>query len=202
MLDTLSISDQEKELKDSKTFINQQLSLPGVDCNTFAYPYCHLSDSAITGKYYIAARVCTQEIVPSTPPDYCQIPSIVCGDQGSIRSMDDFRQSLEYLDNHRETYWVTTFRDAVRYAKERDAASVTEKQRTKSAITLLLTDTLDDTVYNLPLTIRRPLPEGWESVVVKQDGSPVPSDVVMISQKRSIIFEAVPDKGIVSIERQ
>ncbi|MDR0232792.1 MAG: polysaccharide deacetylase family protein [Dysgonamonadaceae bacterium] len=236
-LSTLSIADQEMELRDSKAFINEQLSSLRIDCNTIAYPYCDASDLAITAKYYIAARNCATQIAPSTPEDYYNIPAILCGDQGNTQSLEDFRQwfnsaadtngwcillfhgidddggyspvtsevfrqSLEYLDNKRETYWVTTFRNAVLYAKERDAVSVVEKQCTKSEITIAVTNTLDNTVYNLPLTIRRSLPAGWKKVEVKQNDQVISSDIVTIDQSKYIVFDAIPNRGMVFIKRQ
>ncbi|MDR0505428.1 MAG: polysaccharide deacetylase family protein [Dysgonamonadaceae bacterium] len=237
MLDTLSTEKQETELRESKRFINEQLSDLKTDCNTIAYPYCHTCDAAISRQYYIAGRGCSEDIVSATPDDYYNISSIVCGNQGSVRSLEDFQkwlvsamntngwcvfllhgidndggysplssetllQSVEYLTENRETYWVATFRDVVRYAKERDAVSVMETQRTRSKITATITDTLDNATYNLPLTIRRPLPTGWINAAAKQNDETIPSHITTINQTRFIVFEAIPDKGKVTIERK
>jgi oligosaccharide reducing-end xylanase len=235
-LNTLSLEEQEEELGRSKQMFNDGLRIEGVDCNTVAYPYCDAGDLSVISRYYIAGRGCSQEIVPSTPADYYNISSIVCGNQGSVNTLADFqakftaaanvqgwcvlllhgidddggysplssdvlRQSVEYLDKNRATFWVTTFRDAVLYAKERDAVSVVEKQRTASEIQLEITNNPDDTIYHYPLTIRCTLPSGWENVTVKQNNEILSSNIVVVNQGRSLVFDAVPDGGIVIITR-
>jgi oligosaccharide reducing-end xylanase len=232
-LDSLSIAAQDEELSRSKAIISEN---SGTDCNTIAYPYCHLGDSATISKYYIAGRICDQAIVPKTPADYYNIPSIVCGNQGSVNSLADFqnrftaaaestgwcvllihgidddggysplpsevlRQSVEYLAQNKDTYWVATFKEALLYSKERDAVSIQETLHQRSEIRLEITDHLDNSVYNYPLTIRRPLPMGWTNAEVKQNGTVAPSKIVTVNQIKSIEFEAVPDGGSVSIER-
>ena len=83
------------------------------------------------------------------------------------------RESLQYLDAHRSTFWVATFANVVCYIKERNDVSVSESSNTGDSITLSVTDTLNNTIYNYPITIRRPLPAGWGSANVSQNGQAV-----------------------------
>lgn len=105
------------------------------------------------------------------------------------------QESLAYLDGLRSTYWVDTFLNVVRYIKERDDVSLTEVANQGSSITLQITDTLDDVVYNHPVTFRRPLPTGWASAIVTQNGQQVSSSIVIIGSITYIMFDAVPDAG-------
>lgn len=109
------------------------------------------------------------------------------------------RQSVRYLDANRKIFWVSTFRDAVLYSKERDAVSVKELSNTASEIKVELTDDLDNDIYNLPITIRRPLPSGWINAVVSQNDMPVESSVCRANEELFIMFDAVPDGGIIKI---
>ena len=111
------------------------------------------------------------------------------------------RGSLEYLAARRSTFWVSTFSNVVRYIKERNAASISETSNTGNSITVLVTDTLSNTIYNYPITIRRPLPSGWTSVIVQQNGQPVTSSIVMVGSTQYVMFNVVPDGGDVVLSR-
>ena len=104
-----------------------------------------------------------------------------------------FYLTLQYLDENRDTYWVQTFLNVVRYIKERNDVSVTESASDERTITVQITDTLDNTIYNYPVTIRRPLPEGWPGANATQNGQPVPCSVVQVDSTAYVMFDVVPD---------
>lgn len=110
-------------------------------------------------------------------------------------------ETLQYLDTHRSTFWVNNFLNVVKYIKERNNVSVSEISNTGDSITLSVTDILDDTIYNYPVTIRRPVPEGWGSADVNQNGSPVTSSIVLVNSIAYVMFDAVPDGGNVVISK-
>jgi oligosaccharide reducing-end xylanase len=111
------------------------------------------------------------------------------------------RESLQYLDANRDTFWVSTFSNVVRYIKERNDVSVTETSSEPNSITLQVTDTLNDTIYNYPVTIRRPLPAGWSSATVSQNGQAVNARVVVADSTISVMFDAVPDGGDIVLSK-
>jgi peptidoglycan-N-acetylglucosamine deacetylase len=118
------------------------------------------------------------------------------GDSGySPLSSTILRQSLQYLDARRSTFWVATFANVVRYIRERNDVSIAETSNTGGTITLQVTDTLNDTIYNYPLTIRRPLPSGWSAVHITQDGHSVEASIVEVNSVTYVMFDAVPDGG-------
>jgi peptidoglycan/xylan/chitin deacetylase (PgdA/CDA1 family) len=112
---------------------------------------------------------------------------------------DTLRGALEYLNSNPSKFWVSSFSNVVRYIRERNSTSVVELSVTDSIITCEITDTLDNEIYNFPVTVRRELPEGWISASVSQDGSIISSQVVEIDSKKYVMFDAVPDNGAVSI---
>lgn len=75
-----SVSSQDTECKNSQSTINSNVT--NTKCVTIAYPNCNMGDRATISKYYIAGRVCSGQIVSSTPSDMYQISSIVCGSEG------------------------------------------------------------------------------------------------------------------------
>lgn len=110
--------------------------------------------------------------------------------------------AVNYFDTTGKTkYWVQTFGNVVRYIKERNAASVTQLSRGTDSISLKVTDTLNDTIFNYPITIRRALPSGWLSAVVSQKDSLIVSQIKDSNSIKYVIFNAVPDGGNIVISR-
>lgn len=86
-LSTSSAAVVTNELQNSQSSINA--NLPVQKCITLAYPYCNPpANSAIVSSYYIAARGCSGQLVPSTPADFLNISSFVCGSQGLLQYQD------------------------------------------------------------------------------------------------------------------
>jgi hypothetical protein len=183
---------QTIELKNSQATINAHIT--GQKCVTIAYPYCKVGDTSIIKQYYLAARICSGAIERSTPTDFMNISSIVCGALGSVKTSADFksradaavsargwcvylihgidndggyspipsdtiRASLIYLKANPDKFWVTSFGNVAKYICERNAASVSEILTAEDSITVIVSDALDNSIYNCPITIRRPLPQ-------------------------------------------
>ena len=115
----------------------------------------------------------------------------------AVTNLDAVKSHLEYLDQNRDKIWCETFGNVARYIHERDAATVTEKSADESSFTIEITDDLDDEIYNYPLTIRRPFPDGWveDQMEITQNGEAIEAKVV----DNFIQFQAVPDGGDVVI---
>ncbi|HEX2960005.1 MAG TPA: polysaccharide deacetylase family protein [Chitinispirillaceae bacterium] len=116
-------------------------------------------------------------------------------------NLDEMKKHLEYLDKNRDKIWAETFGNVALYINERDDASLTVKSSTDSKITVSLTDNLPDTIYNYPLTIRRPLPDGWTTASVLQKDKPVVDTIVTVNSKKYVMFNAIPDGGDIVITR-
>ena len=233
-LNQLTVEQQKAELENSQSATNSRIE--GEQCLTLAYPYCVPGDQALTAQYYIAARHCQGYIERTTPNNFYQISSIICGSQGSVKTTANFisrftsaassngwcvfllhgidndggysplssgtlRESLEYLDSNRDKFWVSTFLNAVRYIKERNAVSVVESSNQNTNIILQVTDTLDDAIYNYPVTVRRPLPPGWPGANVSQDSNSVNTRIVEIDSTKYVMFDVVPDDGDVVLTK-
>jgi hypothetical protein len=203
-------------------------SVPGEMCVTLAYPNCSYLSETEVKKYYIAARVCDDKIVDSTPSNFSQISSFmnltgistikakaeeaaskhgwcvalnhgVQSDYAAVIPTADIEGSLDYLDKNRSKIWVETFGNVARYIKERNAAKITVKSSSDASITIQVSDNLDDSIFNFPLSIRCEMPAGWQTAVVKQKGKSVEDTIVTINSKKYIMFKAVPDGGDVVI---
>jgi hypothetical protein len=227
---------QTAELRDSKEIINNHIS--SQKCITVAYPFCAEGNDSITERYYIAARICSGKIEPSTPESYMRVSSLTCGTQGvnafeglksifksaeeskgwctlMIHGLDDetlynggnwspfssvvLKNSLKYLSYRKSEFWVTTFRNAVLYSKERDAVTIKETSKLNNSITLNITDNLPDSIFDFPLTIRRPLPDDWPSAEVTQNIVAVPTTLIKVDSVIYLTFDVIPDAGEVII---
>lgn len=115
---------------------------------------------------------------------------------------DALRAGLQYLDARRSTFWVSTFGNVVRYVRERNAVSVKELASDETHIAVLATDSLDDAIYNDPVTLRRPLPSGWPSARVVQNGRVIGTQMMTEARgTKCIVFDVVPDGGVVVLSK-
>jgi hypothetical protein len=112
---------------------------------------------------------------------------------------DTLRAVLTYLNANQDEFWVSSFGNVARYIKERNAISVTELSNQDSSITVQVTDALTDSIFNYPITLRRPLPGNWPSAAVTQNGHPRDTKIVENNSVPYIQFDAVPDSGDVLI---
>jgi len=215
--DLTPLTDQQvtDELADSKKLIE---SHTGKKCVSLAYPYCRVPKRSITSQYYPFARSCDGSSVPATPSDFLSIGALgpevgmnAASDSAAssgrwlvwlIHGIDDdpaccptdsriLEANLDHVAGDPEKWWVETFGNVCRYIQERNAAVLTVVSDSGNSITLRLTHSLDDTVFNYPLTVRRPMPSGWANAVITQNGTPVPSRIV----NSSLVFDVVPNGG-------
>jgi peptidoglycan/xylan/chitin deacetylase (PgdA/CDA1 family) len=112
---------------------------------------------------------------------------------------DTIRASLIYLKANPDKFWVTSFGNVAKYICERNAAWVLESLTTEDSITVIATDTLDNSIYNCPITIRRPLPQNWSSAYVVQNGDTITSQIVEVNSTKYIMFDVIPDNGDITL---
>jgi len=103
--------------------------------------------------------------------------------------------SLLYLKNNSNKFWVEAFGNVAKYIKERNCVSVVEKSRIDTAITIDVSDTIDNNIFNHPVSIRRSLPENWTSAKALQNGKIITDTVIQMNSTKYIVFNAVPDRG-------
>ncbi len=225
---------QDEEVRVSNELINNNIT--SQKSVTMAYPYCATGKDTIFMKYFIAVRGCQGFTEPKTPGSFMNISSVICGDQGSVKTTKDFntkadqasnskgwlvyllhgvdndggyspvssdtlKASLEYLQQNDSKFWVNTFGNVARYVKERNGAILKETSSDSKSLTIEITDDLDNEIFNFPLTIRRPLPDGWSDASVKQNGVEVKDSIVEINSVKHIQFEAIPDGGRIQITK-
>ncbi|HEV2437224.1 MAG TPA: polysaccharide deacetylase family protein [Verrucomicrobiae bacterium] len=129
------------------------------------------------------------------------IHSIDVNDDYSPLSSGALQASVNYLSTNQDKFWVETFGNVVRYIQERNASSVAEAANTGSSITVQVTNNLNPSIYNYPITLRRPVPAGWPAVAVSQNGQPLTAKLVSVNSTNYVMFDVVPNSGDVVLSK-
>lgn len=114
-------------------------------------------------------------------------------------SQDTLEATLEYFKAHQDSFWVAPFGTVARYVRERNAVHIAETSASGDSITVQLTDDLDTPYVRVPLTVRCPLPAGWDALIVRQQGDAMSSKIIKIDTVPYVMFDAVPNAGAVAI---
>lgn len=114
----------------------------------------------------------------------------------------ELRNHLQYLKTNKEIFWVETFVNVAKYIKERQAATIQQTSSNKNAIAANLTDNLDNSIYNYPITLKKEIPMTWNKIIVIQNNSPIDFKIITESSKKYAIINAVPDGGEIQIRNK
>jgi peptidoglycan/xylan/chitin deacetylase (PgdA/CDA1 family) len=74
---------------------------------------------------------------------------------------DTLRTYFDYLADRQDHLWVATFQDGAKYARERHNGKITTKA-SGDRIEVTVTHSLDKSLYDLPLTVKTPIPADWK----------------------------------------
>jgi len=226
-LTDLSSSQLQYEIVNSKAAIDTQI--PSQQCLSFSYPYGVFNGSvaSMAQSIYIASRGISCGL-NSDPIDFSNVKACSPDDGDDIYDQADAAESqrkwlvafIHSLDGGRDcwgsweidmwtTYldylkgknlWVGTFGAAVKYIKERTSATISVLSSSSDQMVLNLSDPLDDSIFNQPLTIRSDVPSDWASATVQQGGSTIEVTPVVEGTARVIYFNAVPDRGLITLK--
>ena len=111
----------------------------------------------------------------------------------------EFAERFEFIKQNEDDIWVGLWREVAQYGQERDTAKLSVGSNTAGAITFTLTDQMKDEVFDLPLTVKTRLPEGWTGVAAHQSGKSLSAIVVEHEGKSYALVQTVPDRGKVDL---
>ena len=94
-----------------------------------------------------------------------------------------------------------TFGSVVKYIKERESANLSLISSSQDQIVLNLTDTLDDAIFDEPLTIRSEVPSSWAKVRVKQGTGAITVTPGIEGTKTVIYYNVIPDRGFITLQK-
>ena len=221
----LAIEDIEKNIPGHRVRV---LAYPGGAAvrRRRGQPYVN-NDVEVAAKYYIGARGAGGQTTPAIGMPYLRTGRgagifdherwtlnsflnpghlnyrgwhiVIYHTVSAARQRTGIEEGLRRVKEHEADIWVGLFREVVMYARQRDAATLKVDRADAREIVFTLTDTLDDAIFDLPLTVKVRLFDAWQGVSAQQAGKPVTARIVEHEGARFALVEAVPDRGRVTI---
>lgn len=106
---------------------------------------------------------------------------------------------LAFMNDNKSDYWVGTFADVAKYIRERNTVSLTETTVTADSLLVTVNDTLNNQMYNLPVTFKRLLPTGWSNAKVYSGNKIANYSITKSGSQKFVVFDAIPDQEKISI---
>lgn len=120
----------------------------------------------------------------------------VGGEWLSVTS-DALDELARYLAGHPE-FWTATFGDVIRYIQESQALGIHPAEYTARAAQFTLNWPLDPQIFNLPLTLKWQLADGWNSGQVFGDEKPL----AITAKGKIMLFDVPPQTRLLRIEQK
>lgn len=95
--------------------------------------------------------------------------------------------------------WVETVGNITRYIKERDNSNYQIISSSNQLIEVNISDNLDDTIYNFPLSAYVKIPDNWNYVRTEQNGKVDTLTTTVTDSGRVVLAKVIPDKGILKL---
>jgi peptidoglycan/xylan/chitin deacetylase (PgdA/CDA1 family) len=108
---------------------------------------------------------------------------------------------FRYMKSNENNLWIATFGDVTRYMRER-MGSIIKTGRKGRKITVNIINTLDPTMYSIPLTLKTYVPSKWKKVQVKEGSEKriiCPQYDMMGSY---ILYQVIPNAGETEVTRK
>lgn len=112
------------------------------------------------------------------------------------------RETFDFVKSHEEEFWVAPFTAVAKYAQERESATLSITLVETDRIEFSVSDRMDDTVFDHPLTIKLRLDQNWSGLEAEQDGQPVEANIVVHETIPYAMIKAIPDRGLVVLNRK
>ncbi len=111
----------------------------------------------------------------------------------------EYGAHFDYIVSKSADLWVGRFSDVGRYIKERNDGVLKLITSEETEITFELMDTLDDDIYNFPLTIWSEVFPEWNFVKVSQGEDETIVPIIREGDLNYIYFDAIPDNGTITL---
>ncbi len=98
-----------------------------------------------------------------------------------------------------EQIWIETIGSITKYIKERESFSYEILSQTNTLIEIELSDTLDNEIYNFPLSAFITVPGNWEYVLVMQNSENQVLQSFDADSMQLVLVKVIPDGGIIKL---
>ncbi|TXE12310.1 polysaccharide deacetylase family protein [Algoriphagus aquimarinus] len=103
---------------------------------------------------------------------------------------EELKQYFGDVKENEDAVWVATFGDVTKYLRQRKATTISS-ELDENEIRITLSSDLDASIYDIPVTLKTYLPEGWKGVSLVQEGGNRKLEV-MSDSKGSYVSYSIP----------
>jgi peptidoglycan/xylan/chitin deacetylase (PgdA/CDA1 family) len=107
---------------------------------------------------------------------------------------------FHYIKASQNNLWIATFGDVTKYMREREAATV-QNNVAGSKITVKLNHSLDKSMYNVPLTLKTYVSNGWKKATIRQGKHIEHADVMKDDKGAYVMYKASPGLERITLSR-
>ena len=97
--------------------------------------------------------------------------------------------------------WIETVANITRYIKQRDNYTYQVISQSQSEIIIELTDSLDDEIYNYPLSAYINIPMDWMHVLIEQGTQSEVLESFVVDTSNFILAAVIPDGGLINLTK-
>lgn len=108
---------------------------------------------------------------------------------------------FQYIKQNENNLWVTTFKDAGKYMRERMHTNI-KQNKNNNEISVQLTQTIDDKIYNVPLTLKTYVPANWKYVIATQANFQQRLETQKDKNGNYVLYDATPAAGEIKLTAQ
>ena len=112
----------------------------------------------------------------------------------------ELKEYFSYIKSKENRVWVATFQDATKYLRERKHGRV-QISKKDDAIEVTLRHDLEETIYDLPLTLKTYVPGSWSFVDVRQGIRVTRTQALRDEQGGYVLYQAVPNAESVTLSK-
>ncbi len=125
----------------------------------------------------------------------------MCTHYHGVKDWSSVTDMLDVIKEHEADVWVGTFTDVVRYGQERDTATVEISANDDATYAITVSDRMSDSYFDLPLTVKWRLPDGWTDCTAIQGGQACEVTITSHDGAQYALISIVPDQGAATIRQ-
>ena len=112
----------------------------------------------------------------------------------------EHKEYFSFMKEKERQLWIATFRDVTKYMRQRMNAKL-NVDKPENKIIINLDHSLDKNMYNLPLTLKTYIDQGWKNVTIKQEGKLIQSQTATDDKGSYILYQALANGQPIEISR-
>jgi peptidoglycan/xylan/chitin deacetylase (PgdA/CDA1 family) len=105
---------------------------------------------------------------------------------------------FHYIASKENNLWVATFGNVTKYMREREHAEIKSNEKS-GKITVMLSHSLDENMYDLPLTLKTYVPSTWKRAKVKQGEHNIPAAIKKDEKGSYVLYRVYPNKNPITL---